>query len=378
VIRGEGPQGGDRPSYRLLLKGMVILEAPLLALSVFFILATGLPFIRSDEWWIRMFDFPRAQIALGGLCTAGLFLWVGDSNSGVGKGVLTLLVLCVLYQGYRMYPYTFLASQQVLASTAHRRDSSFSLLISNVLRENRNVAKYVEIIRAADPDLLLAVETDQWWTAQLGVLDDAYRYTVQYPLDNCYGMLVYSRLKLIHPEIKFLVEDDIPSIHTGVELRSGDRIGLHCLHPRPPHPPTDQDATERDAELLIVGRAVKEADEPALVVGDLNDVAWSDTTSLFQKISGLLDPRIGRGLYNTFDANNPLFRWPLDHVFHSSHFKLIRLKRLSSFGSDHFPVYIELSYEPEAQAQQSQPAADQEEREEAEEKIEKAEQKEQV
>jgi endonuclease/exonuclease/phosphatase (EEP) superfamily protein YafD len=240
-----------------------------------------------------------------------------------------------------------------------------------VLMENRNVEKYLKIVREADPDLLLAAETDQWWIEQLAVLERKYPYAVKYPLANCYGMLLYSRLKLIDPRIDFLVENDVPSIHTGVELKSGDRIELHCLHPKPPQPTDRQDATQRDAELLVVGRAVKESDQPTVVAGDLNDVAWSRTTKLFQKISGLLDPRIGRGMYNTFSAKNPLFRWPLDHVFHSNHFNLIKLERLPSFGSDHFPVYIELSYEPEAKAQQQKPAADKEERVEAAEKIEK-------
>ncbi|MGH7964339.1 MAG: endonuclease/exonuclease/phosphatase family protein, partial [Candidatus Binatia bacterium] len=329
--------------------GVVILKAVLIVLSLVFITATVLPFLRSDEWWIRMFDFPRTQTAIGGLLTITLFLPLWDRGSITVSGILALLVLCVLYQGYKMYPYTFLAAKQVLTSDRHNTDSSFSLLISNVLRDNRNVKRYLEIVQEADPDILVAAETDHWWTEQLSVLDEGYDYRVTYPLGNCYGMLLYSRLKLVDPDIKFLVEDDIPSIHTGVELRSGACVTLHCLHPRPPHPPTDQDATERDAELLIVGRAVKEADEPALVAGDLNDVAWSHTTKLFQKISGLLDPRIGRGMYNTFDATNPLFRWPLDHVFHSNHFKLITLRRLPGFGSDHFPIYVALSYEPAAE-----------------------------
>ena len=50
-----------------------------------------------------------------------------------------------------------------------------------------------------------------------------------------------------------------------------------------------------------------------------------------------------------------MFRFPLDHVFHSSHFKLVELRRLEHVGSDHFPVLVELSYEPEAQAEQSEP-----------------------
>ena len=360
------------------MKGVVILEAVLVTLSLFFIAATALPFIRSDEWWIRMFDFPRMQIALGGVVTVALYLPVGNTENVTTSVILALLVLCVLYQGYMMYPYTFLAAKQVRSSERGTGDSGLSLLISNVLRDNRNAGRYLEIVKEADPDVLLAVETDAWWVEQLQGLDEKYRYVVKYPLDNCYGMLLYSRLKLIDPDIKFLVEGDIPSIHTGVELRSKERVALHCLHPRPPHPPTDQDATERDAELLIVGRAVKERDEPALVAGDLNDVAWSYTTKLFQKISGLLDPRIGRGMYNTFDATNPLCRWPLDHVFHSNHFKLTALKRLPYFGSDHFPMYIKLSYEPEAEGQQPEPSATDEERAEAAEKIDKGGQKEKV
>ncbi len=77
-------------------------------------------------------------------------------------------------------------------------------------------------------------------------------------------------------------------------------------------------------------------------------------TSVLRIAAGLLDPRAGRGLYNSYNANNPLFRYPLDHVFHSKHFKLVRIQRLPDIGSDHFPILIELQYEPEAVAQQEE------------------------
>ncbi|HEX2251587.1 MAG TPA: endonuclease/exonuclease/phosphatase family protein, partial [Gemmatimonadales bacterium] len=156
---------------------------------------------------------------------------------------------------------------------------------------------------------------------------------------------------------EFLVQDDVPSVFTGLQL-AGDRVVLCGLHPRPPEPLRDQDSTPRDAELVVVGRWVAQQNgAPMIVAGDLNDVAWSTTTQLFLRLSGLLDPRMGRGFYNTYNARNPLARWPLDHLFHSNHFRLVELRRCADIGSDHYPVLIELSYEPDAPGQPASPAA---------------------
>jgi len=102
----------------------------------------------------------------------------------------------------------------------------------------------------------------------------------------------------------------------------------------------------------VVGREIHRSPEPAIVAGDLNDVAWSYTTRLFQRISGLMDPRLGRGMFNSFHARNPLMRWPLDHVFFDAEFRLCRIERLRSIGSDHFPILVELSFEPEGADEQ--------------------------
>jgi endonuclease/exonuclease/phosphatase (EEP) superfamily protein YafD len=196
-------------------------------------------------------------------------------------------------------------------------------------------------------------------------------HVVAEPRDNHYGMVLLSRLELVKPEIHHKVQKDIPSIQCGVRLKSGEVINLHCLHPRPPEPLNNQDSSARDAELVLVGRAIGDdpADPPTIVTGDLNDVAWSHTTRLFVRLSGLLDPRIGRGFFNSYNAKNLLFRFPLDHFFHSDDFRLIELRRLDFVGSDHFPMYLALSYEPARQQEQPEPEEDAEDREQAEEMV---------
>jgi hypothetical protein len=65
-------------------------------------------------------------------------------------------------------------------------------------------------------------------------------------------------------------------------------------------------------------------------------------------------------------------RCPLDHVFHSDHFRLVELRRLKSVNSDHFPMYISLALEKTAEYTQVEPEAEPEEKLEAVETIKDA------
>jgi endonuclease/exonuclease/phosphatase (EEP) superfamily protein YafD len=347
------------------------LELILWPVGLLAIAASLLSLLKQEAWWIRIFDFPRIQIAIVALIVLAADLAFGTDSGLAINAFRAMLVLCVLYQGTMMYPYTFFARKTVEPAQNARAGSTLSALLANVKKDNRNAASLRRIIHECDPDVILVVEADEWWRSELSEFTGTHPFTVEQPQDNTYGLILYSRLRLVNSEVLFRIQTDVPSIRACVELPAGVQVELHCLHPKPPVPQEQGRSTERDAELLIVGRETRGKDMPIVVMGDLNDVAWSRTNYLFQRISGLLDPRIGRGLYNTFDARYPIMRFPLDHFFHSNHFRLIALKRLPYFGSDHFPMYIALSYEPDAvRAQQpAQPAQGDEEQ--VSEKIEK-------
>jgi len=117
--------------------------------------------------------------------------------------------------------------------------------------ENRDAQKLKEVVRGADPDIILAVETDEWWREQLAEFETTHPYKVLQPQANGYGMLLYSRLELVNEEVKFLIDQQVPSIHTQVRLNSGKLIVL-------PFPTEEDSSAPRDAELLIVGKETKE------------------------------------------------------------------------------------------------------------------------
>lgn len=350
---------------------MTILHGLVALTAVCVVVWTLLPLLRLDAWWVRGFDFPRVQIAVIGVATLAIYLVFVSWRETFDQVLLGSLAACLVFQLVRILPYTPLYPRQVHRAVGSDPDNTIALMISNVLMTNRNADALLRLVQARQPDVLLTVETNSWWEGRLATLEADYPHTIKHPLDNLYGMHLYSRLPLVNPQLHFLVEEGVPSIHAEVRLRSGRLVQLHCLHPAPPSPTENPSSAERDAELLLVATSQATPARSVVVMGDLNDVAWSATTRLFQKLSGLLDIRIGRGSYNTFHARYPFLRWPLDHVFCSPDFTVVSLARLPDIGSDHFPIEAVLQLTPQAASWHDAPQADADERAIARKKIDK-------
>ena len=321
-----------------------------------------LPLWRHDAWWVRSLDFPRLQLSVIALILLILELVFLDLSQPSSWGLFVLTILSLIYQAWWIVPYTRLFPVEVQPAITADRQRTIRVMTANVLTPNRNAAALLELVRKHSPDILVTLESDAWWQERLDTLESDYPFTIKCPLDNLYGMHVYSRLVLTDSQIEYLVEADKPSMHALVRLPSGQRIRLHFLHPAPPSPTENDASAERDAELIIVAKSVAGAETAVIVTGDLNDVAWSRTTRLFRKISGLLDPRVGRGMFNTFHSKYWFVRWPLDHLFHSNHFSLSGIHRLQGFGSDHFALLTELAFEFEHDGEHKGIEADAEDR----------------
>lgn len=340
-------------------------------ISAISLIATALPFIKSSQWWIRIFDFPRMSIAI--FCVVSIILCFRFFyHKKVKYPLIFLLVIAFVFQASKIIFYTPLYPRQAKVSQHITPDNRLSILITNVQMENEETGKFINLIEKWDPDIVLVNEPDEHWAKAIGALDLVYDYHIKEPLPNTYGMMLFSKFPLSETKVRYLVEADVPSIATKITLKTGDDVMFYGLHPKPPKPGTD--TYERDTEILLVGKEIKESPVPAIVAGDLNDVAWSHTSELFQRYAQLVDPREGIGMFNTYNANFPLFRYPLDHIFYSEEFGLTKMEKLGNIGSDHFPIYIELTFEPEIDQRDHIEEVDAETEEEVGEKINKGEQ----
>ena len=320
------------------------------ALAAFLLIVTLLPLSKNPVWWVRVWDFPRLQLAL--LSLLGLIACAATMPAGTWRwALLAVFAATLAYQTWWIAPYTplwrkeaFNAPHQTAGAPARPH---LKVMACNVLTPNRQSGQLRALVAQYQPDVLVLLETDLWWQQQMQPLEADYPHRVAVPLDNLYGMHLYSRLPLSGTEVSYLVEAEVPSIHASVHVTPDLIVRMHFLHPAPPSPVENEESTERDVELLMVAKSLADETTPVIVTGDLNDVAWSPTTRMFRKISRLLDPRVGRGMFNSFHAHYPFARWPLDHFFHSDHFQVVRIARLPSMGSDHFPVFLELQYHPD-------------------------------
>ncbi|WP_162233717.1 endonuclease/exonuclease/phosphatase family protein [Sphingomonas sp. Leaf17] len=304
------------------------------AIAGLLVLVTALSAIESNEWWIRIWDFPRVQILVGLAVAAIAIGWIGRRWRWPALG---LLALAAAWQVYRILPYTPFASREVaFADDAFDAKSCFSVLSLNVYQYNTDYARTIALIDREDPDILLLLETGSKWAVALEPVLRRYPHRVDRPLDNTYGLMFATRLPMTKGRIGAIIEKETPSVFASLTTRGGTPFNYIGLHPRPPLP--GQDTEARDAEIAIAAGRARAMKYPVLAGGDFNDVAWSHTSQLFKRIGGYLDPRIGRGTYPTFPAGYPGFRWPLDHLFFTPEFRVRSLGVGASIGSDHLPV----------------------------------------
>lgn len=305
---------------------------------------TFLPMLRSDAWWLRMMDFPRLQY-LAVLAVLALLLLVLPRDRGVGarrlaqRWVLAAVVLLAIgYNGWKLAPYAPGSAGEAPGSCPEGR--GLTVMASNVRFGRHEAQPLLDLVRRRRPDVLLALETDDWWDRQLGTLDGLMPNGVQFITGSYFGIHMLSRLPVSEGGTPLPVEQDAPAVSAVLTLPGGEEVRFLGIHPRPPHP--GQSSTGRDAQLMWGAVQAAEDARPTVIAGDLNTVPWETSFELMQRVGHLIDPRDAYGFIPSYDARSWWMRWPLDHVLASPALEITGFERLPDIGSDHYPVLAHL------------------------------------
>lgn len=310
----------------------------LTSLVVFTTLA---PLTQSAQWWVRGWDFPRLHIACVALVTVGIGISLG---TGWTQAAAAVLAACVLYQGARVFPYTPFVNTEIAFAPDTPLAQRVSLLTVNVLMENTDHDRLRQLIDNEDPDVLFLMETDETWTQALAPQLARYDTVIRHPLPNHYGAIFATRLPARSARTVYLSDDNTPTILAALDGPTGGFFFVG-LHPRPPVPGNDTHA--RDAQIKRAAQLADRTYLPVVAMGDFNDVAWSRTAERFKSYGAFRDPRVGRGILPSFDANSRLMRFPIDQLYLTEGLSLISFERLGHIGSDHFPMKAVIAVDPD-------------------------------
>lgn len=316
------------------------------------IILTLLPLSRSQHWIFRVPDFGKVQLMISCLIVFLLAFAVKNTIAYFWAFQLGLIAVFV-YHAIVIFRYTSLfpiEKKQKTAASSH----SITIVSCNIYQFNKEKNRFIDLIKKYNPSIFLTIESDESWEKEMRVLEKDYPYTHKISLDNTYGMHLYANVKMKEIKEHYFVADDIPSIEAHFITEDKFEFVIFAVHPPPPSPTEEETSKERDGELMSVAKRIAELQKPVVVIGDFNNVAWAKTSVLFRKAAELIDPRIGRGLLATFHAKYKLFRFPIDHIFHTADIFVEKINTLEHVGSDHFPLYCKFWIDKQTHQQEEE------------------------
>ena len=307
-------------------------------ISTLLLISSLLPYLPLSHWFYRFFEFAKIQIFLMQIIVLICSILLLENFSISVRSLQFLTAVSIIIHAAMLFKYTrFYVS--IKKEQGESSSKTISVLSANVYQNNKQYDSFLELVHRHDPDIILTMESDKNWEKALSVLDASYKYSIKVSLDNTYGMHLYSKLKIVNHSVHYFVADDLPSIEAKITTHDNYDFTFFAVHPPPPSPTEEENAKERDGELLSIAKKIKENADTCVVLGDFNNVAWAKSSILFRKTSETIDGRIGRGFISSYHTKYWFLRFPIDLMFHTPDVFVKDLKSLGNFGSDHFPIY---------------------------------------
>jgi endonuclease/exonuclease/phosphatase (EEP) superfamily protein YafD len=302
------------------------------------------------------------QLAAAGLLLVTLFTlaarlwWAFDLFSHFRlQYVVAALILGAAALALRAYPsaavlaavalvHGWVIKDLWLGGTANAAPGGVPLRVvsANVLSQNPTPEKMLELVRAADPDLIVLVDARQRsWQPVLSELATSYPYEAPQEWRERTPVILFSRHPIVAAQVVRPPGGRRP--YLVAEIAVGDTtVVVAGVHPSSPSPTEPGDTRRRNRELDHIAEIAGAADRPVIVAGDFNTTPWSPYYQDLLAAAGLRNAALGHGYIGTW----PTWFWPalipIDHVLLKGPLAVTTVRRGPAIGSDHFPIIADL------------------------------------
>jgi endonuclease/exonuclease/phosphatase (EEP) superfamily protein YafD len=216
-------------------------------------------------------------------------------------------------------------------------------LMSINLDVNNDRADLVtEVVRAADPDVLILLEVNDRWERELASLQAAYPHGRVHARADGFGLALLARVPIEDLDVVYWGTGAIPSMVGEVSTADGDSLCIVATHPVPPS--GGEGSRRRNEHLAEMAEFVADVAGPVVVMGDLNVTPWSPYFRSLVDRAGLR--RAGRGIDPTWPDTFAAIGIPIDHCLHTAEVVVIEHDVGGSVGSDHRPLLAEITVTP--------------------------------
>ncbi|MCG8425355.1 MAG: endonuclease/exonuclease/phosphatase family protein [Proteobacteria bacterium] len=312
--------------------------------------------LAGGQWWfLDLFSHFRAQYSVT-MGVIGLIYLL--ARRWIAAGVAAAIILL---NGVLIAPLYWSSPVPAVSGVP------FELLLFNVHQGNRSYDRVSEYVRDSGADVVVALEVTSEWSDRLKEALPDYRMVGE-SRDDAFGLVVLSRLPVLHSQVIRLSGVELPSIEVVIE-KNGQKIALLAIHAPPPI--IGQLAVERDRTIAAatewavywshgnpaqrpgqsaarqLGQSVEQSVEiiadHVVVAGDMNATPWSYPMRRISDTSLLVNSIMGFGLQASWPRQPAVLRIPIDHVLHSRTLTAVRRSVGPFLGSDHRPVRVALA-----------------------------------
>jgi endonuclease/exonuclease/phosphatase (EEP) superfamily protein YafD len=285
------------------------------------------PFCRKSAWWTDLPSHFILQWAAGTVVLALLAALLHVQGA----------VYWVLLGGYALCIF-HLAPYLVRRRPAVPQGAGLKVLQANVLFRQKDMTRFVRLVRDESPDVVLVAESHTAAAAAYAELAAGYPFQKFLTRDdNGFGIAALSRLPFIDASVEYLVSERFPAVFFSVAVE-GKETHVVSYHAANPLNSNLRDLKARDDDFAALAVWINRSNPARLIVGgDFNATPWCPAFKRLLRETGLRDARRWRGLMPSWPVKGgiPLFRIPIDHVLHRGGVAAESFRLCRPSGSDH-------------------------------------------